>query len=62
MILKFKNPDRRKVQEEPAFRHQGDPAQALLNVLGRFQRHYLRGKEGAEQFFNDVWSLERVER
>jgi hypothetical protein len=37
----------------PAYRSEGDPAQALLNVLGRFQRHYLRGKEGANQ---SAWS------
>lgn len=40
-------------EELPTFRHDGDPAQALLNVLGRFQRHYLRGREGAEQ---SAWS------
>ncbi len=40
-------------EELPTFRHDGDPAQALLNVLSRFQRHYLRGREGAEQ---SAWS------
>ena len=40
-------------EQLPTFRHDGDPAQALLNVLGRYQRHYLRGREGAEQ---SAWS------
>jgi len=40
-------------EEIEPYQHEGDPAQALLNVLGRFQRHYLRGKEGVDQ---SAWS------
>ncbi len=43
------DPDNERSEEEPRFHHEGDPAQALLNVLGRFQRHYLRGREGTNQ-------------
>lgn len=42
-------------EAEQAVRNEveGDPAQSLMSVLGRFQRHYLRGREGTEQ---SAWS------
>jgi len=47
------DPIAENAESAPAYRTEGDPAQALLNVLGRFQRHYLRGKEGTNQ---SAWS------